>query len=64
MEYENGLRKLNYCAGCGKSKDNGNIVCWDCFKYRVNPLKDFTGSVYEWLIGIGKIDGIIGIKKV
>ena len=63
-EYENGLRKLGYCVGCGEDKEKGLVVCWECFKARENPLKSFIGSVYEWLVSIGKIDGIVGIKKV
>jgi len=53
--YEHSLRKLHYCVGCGKDKDLGVTVCWECFKYRKNPLKDFDGSVYEWLVDIGQV---------
>lgn len=59
MEYEKGLRKLDYCVGCGDSKEIGLSVCWKCFKYRENPLKWFNGSVCEWLESIDQVAGSI-----
>ena len=45
-------RDLLYCLGCGKSKDKGLVVCWDCFKYRQLPFKYHTGTLSEWLQAI------------
>jgi len=64
LRYSNGLRKLDYCVGCGEDKEKGLVVCWECFSHRENSLKSFIGSVYEWLVSIGKIDGVVNIKKV
>ena len=43
-------RSSDRCA-CGKRKSPGDVVCWNCFKYRTDivPLKDFAGSYQEWL---------------
>jgi len=37
------------CAGCGKPKDTGLIVCWECFKRGPNPYKYFQGTFEQWL---------------
>ena len=48
-------RQIEYCRGCGGSKQIGCIVCWDCFKYRtdITPFKPFMesgrGDYEEWL---------------
>ena len=44
---DNEYRKSETCPGCGKPKQVGCVVCWNCFKYRqdVTPLKYFDGYV-------------------
>lgn len=42
-------REETICRGCGSDKETGMVVCWDCFKYRRNPLKEFDGSFTEWV---------------
>ena len=48
---ESHARALPTCPGCGKPKQLGCIVCWDCFKYRsdITPLKYYDGSLVDWL---------------
>ena len=48
---DNHVRALQTCPGCGKAKQAGCVVCWDCFKYRtdITPLKYFDGSLADWL---------------
>ena len=48
---ESYARTLSICPGCGKPKQIGCVVCWDCFKYRtdIKPLKYFDGSLADWL---------------
>ena len=48
---ESHLRSLTTCCGCGKPKDIGLVVCWECFKYRqdITPLKYDGRSVADWL---------------
>jgi hypothetical protein len=42
-------RPLLVCAGCGGRKDEGTIVCWECFKQGEHPLKYWDGTWLEWL---------------
>jgi len=37
-------REATVCPGCGKAKETGLIVCWQCFKYRTDctPMKYWT----------------------
>ena len=42
-------RQKPVCSGCGKPKDIGCIVCWDCFKRGKHPYKYWEGSWAEWL---------------
>lgn len=44
-------RTKTICQGCGVDKAIGLVVCWRCFKYRVDivPLKYFNGNYQEWL---------------
>lgn len=51
---EEKIRNSKKCVGCGKEKQTGCMVCWDCFKYRDNPFKYFTGSLTNWLKAIKK----------
>lgn len=54
------IRNETTCRGCGKPKEIGLIVCWNCFKYRPNPFKYFRNDTPEacrldlWLEEIGK----------
>ena len=45
------VRRHKYCAGCGKEKGIGGLVCWSCFKYRtdIKPLKYSDKSLEAWL---------------
>ncbi len=45
------VRGLSICPGCGGPKSGGCLVCWDCFKYRldITPLKYYGGSLADWL---------------
>ena len=48
---ENEARSFVYCPACGKEKDSGLVVCWECFKYSKDftPLKYYQGSFENWL---------------
>jgi len=48
---EDEARKRIVCPACGSPKDLGCMVCWNCFKYRMDiiPLKYFRGSFAEWM---------------
>ena len=49
---ETAARKSNYCV-CGQAKEQGSVVCWDCFKRKGElSLKWFDGSYVEWLEAI------------
>lgn len=50
MRTENEYREDVVCV-CGRIKQVGCVVCWDCFKHRkdITPLKYFEGSIQEWL---------------
>jgi len=41
------------CAGCGKPKDLGCIVCWNCFKYCATPFKWAGVPLEKWLAAGG-----------
>lgn len=49
MTSDNKYRNQTTCAGCGRQKDIGLVVCWDCFKYRqdVTPL-----TARLWLVSL------------
>lgn len=55
MRTKKEYRQLDVCVGCGKPKEPGLLVCWDCFKYREDiwPLKQFVesgkGTFWDWL---------------
>jgi len=42
-------RKSEICPACNKEKNKGLIVCWDCFKYRENPLKYSFLPFAKWI---------------
>jgi len=44
---EKQARTMTVCV-CGKPKDVGCEVCWDCFKRGDLPLKYFDGPFEEW----------------
>ena len=50
------MRNEEVCRGCGRPKDKGVPVCWDCFKYRkdITPLKYFDGDLSQWLEQVKK----------
>ena len=54
MITENKARESLICPGCGKQKNPGLVVCWHCFKYRIDitPLKYFSGTWKQWLIHV------------
>lgn len=49
-EYE--ARIANKCPACNQNKEQGSLVCWDCFKRRddIIPLKFYQGTFNQWLI--------------
>lgn len=53
---EEEIRRETICRGCGKEKGEGQIVCWQCFKYRkdIVPYKYFEGTFVEWLNSFGR----------
>lgn len=54
---ETAAREDPFCCGCGRVKQLGAVVCWSCFKHRIDvtPLKYFEGSLTEWLAQIGRL---------
>jgi len=46
---EEEARQMNTCPACGKEKEKGLIVCWDCFKYRINAFKYSKLDLSDWL---------------
>ena len=55
-QVERHARTLPVCPACGKPKDIGCIVCWNCFKYRKDiPVFKYHPScdLNEWLALIG-----------
>ena len=51
------LRSETTCHGCGKSKESGMLVCWDCFKHvppvpGIKCLKDHDGDLCSWVRAI------------
>ena len=57
-------RKLPTCPSCGKTKEAGLVVCWDCFKYCPNPFKEYDGDLAEWLKEKGLPSTVQGIKPL
>jgi hypothetical protein len=50
---EEQARAFDVCVGCGASKEEGLVVCWECFKRRefpggLAPLKYFGGGFGDW----------------
>lgn len=45
------------CVACGRGKDVGCVVCWDCFKHteRFTPLKFWNGSTESWQIYVAGV---------
>ena len=45
------MRAATVCAGCGSQKQQGLVLCWQCYKYRqdITAYKYFHGSMEEWL---------------
>lgn len=46
---EKEARMMRNCPKCNSAKEEGMLVCWDCFKRGENPLKYFVGSFEEWI---------------
>lgn len=48
---ESAARRAPACVACGRLKDPGCAVCWDCFKYtdKFTPLKYYGGTFEHWL---------------
>lgn len=50
LEYQ--ARGANICPACQSRKEQGSLVCWDCFKGRKHPdlpaLKYFEGDFVQW----------------
>lgn len=42
-------RTLTHCPACTNEKAIGLVVCWPCFKYRKNNLKNSGLELSEWL---------------
>ena len=44
-------RESSVCFGCGRPKEVGITVCWDCFKRRtdITPLKYAGLGLRAWL---------------
>lgn len=53
MDFETKQRESDICIACGDRKDVGNVVCWDCFKYRDNAWKYSELELIDWLKEIG-----------
>lgn len=54
-ELEKNARKSDICLACLADKEPGNVLCWNCYKYRtdITPYKDFHGSLEEYLDYMG-----------
>ncbi len=46
---EQEARHTDICPGCGKAKELGQTVCWDCFKHPALPYKTWNGDFESWL---------------
>lgn len=46
-------REQTRCACCGRAKEPGLVVCWNCFKYETPtgfvPLKESGLDFADWL---------------
>lgn len=50
MSYRAGM----VCQGCGKAKEEGSLVCWDCFKrHPIDPFKFSELDIDEWMAKYG-----------
>jgi len=38
-----------YCPVCQERKDNGNVLCWTCFKYIKNNWKESGLNITDYL---------------
>lgn len=44
------IRAGMVCKGCGKRKEEGSLLCWDCYKrHPVDPFKFSDLSIEAWL---------------
>jgi hypothetical protein len=48
-KWEEKARPISFCLGCGNNKDQGTIVCWNCFKHSEDCLKESGKSFRLWL---------------
>jgi hypothetical protein len=48
-EYEKDARRSATCAGCGRHKDVGLVVCWSCFKYGEHAFKYSGVDLETWV---------------
>jgi hypothetical protein len=46
---ETKAREIITCPACGGPKAVGCVVCWDCFKYCENSLKNTELPFMDWL---------------
>lgn len=51
---EDQARLTRVCPNCGKAKELGMVVCWDCFKYIPGCYKDSPLSFEQWLASQAK----------
>ena len=49
MSPEAMARRLTVCPACGKEKQVGCVVCWDCFKRIDNPYKYADMEFEDWI---------------
>ena len=48
-DLETKARTETTCRGCGKPKETGPIVCWNCWHDEDHGFKYFDGTLEEWL---------------
>ncbi len=55
-ELEKTAREMRFCLACSRPKDEGLVVCWDCFKNRkdVTPFKYWEGDLVSWISEINR----------
>ena len=63
--HETIAREELVCRGCGRPKDVGLVVCWDCFKRHPsgNCLKYAGLSLNAWLRSIGRGEHTISDRQ-
>ena len=57
-------RTLEHCPACDKGKQQGLVVCWDCFKYGRQGQEPLKYTDKPWFVWLSQTRETLGLTPI